>query len=243
MNTLDYNELAEDYARHRRVHPEVLRALHDALPADQPARVLEVGCGTGNYIHALAETTQWECRGNEPSEEMLAKAKARGGRVHFDQKSAEGLDFPANSLDFIFSVDVIHHVQDRAAYFAAAFRALKPGGRMVTVTDSEEIIRGRQPLSVYFPETVAAELARYPRMADLQEMMEAAGFAAVHSEDVRFDSMITEIENYRSKAFSSLHLIPQEAFEAGIRHMEADLQRGPLVYCSRYTLMWGRKPG
>lgn len=241
MTKVNYNEIAGEYARYRRVHPDVLRSLQTALPADQPAQVLEVGCGTGNYIHALAESTAWTCLGIEPSEEMLAIARGRGGRVQLQQQSAEGLDFPADSLDFIFSVDVIHHVQDRAAYFCAALKALKPGGRLVTVTDSEEIIRERQPLSVYFPESVAVELERYPRMADLRALMIGVGFTDVRADDVRFDFTTTEIDRYRNKAYSSLHLISQEAFEAGIQRMEADLQRGPIACSSRYTLMWGKK--
>jgi ubiquinone/menaquinone biosynthesis C-methylase UbiE len=38
-------------------------------------------------------------------------------------------------------VDVIHHAQDRPAFFKEAFRVLAGGGWLVTITDSEEIIR------------------------------------------------------------------------------------------------------
>ena len=58
-------------------------------------------------------------------------------------------------------------------------RLLRPGGRVCTVTDSEEIIRRREILSGYFPETVEVELARYPRIAHLESWMAAAGLVAI----------------------------------------------------------------
>ena len=45
-----------------------------------------------------------------------------------------------NDFDFIFTVDVIHHMPDHDAYFAGTARALKPSGRVCTVIDSETII-------------------------------------------------------------------------------------------------------
>ena len=59
-------------------------------------------------------------------------------------------------------MDVIHHVVDRAAYYREAYRVLKPGGQVCTVTDSPWIIRHRQPLSEYFPETMPVETGPLP---------------------------------------------------------------------------------
>ncbi len=82
---------------------------------------------------------------------------------------------PLRQFDLVFSVDVIHHVSDKAAFYREAARVLQPGGHACTVTDSEEIIRRREVLSGYFPETVEVELARYPRLADLEGWMAEAG--------------------------------------------------------------------
>ncbi|MDG6903635.1 MAG: methyltransferase domain-containing protein [Nitrososphaerota archaeon] len=84
---------------------------------------------------------------------------------------AEKLGFEPDLFDLVFSVDVIHHITDKLSHFREAYRALKPGGRVCTVTDSEWIIRNRQPLSVYFPETVAAELTRYPSISQITGLM------------------------------------------------------------------------
>ena len=50
---IDYNELAAEYARHRQVNPPVLRRLLIGGDVKSVSTVLEVGCGTGNYILAF----------------------------------------------------------------------------------------------------------------------------------------------------------------------------------------------
>ena len=235
----DYDQLAAEYARHRQVHPGVLQNLCGA--AHKSHNVLEVGCGTGNYIAALHAQVGCACWGIDPSDEMLAQARARAPDVRFSLGRAEHLDYPDASFDLIYSVDVIHHVQDRPAYIQEAHRALATGGRICTVTDSEWIIRHREPLATYFPETVQAELARYPRMAHLRELYHQAGFVQIGEHVVEFRTTLTDIQAYRDKAYSSLHLIPEDAFQRGIARMERDLSSGPIPYVSRYTLLWGDK--
>ena len=239
---IDYDQIAAEYARHRQVHPEVLKSLLAGVQPGPAARVLEVGCGTANYITAIAAYTGCAAWGIDPSEQMLAHARARSSAVTFQVGRAETLDFPAESFDLAFSVDVIHHVVDRPASFREAYRVLCSGGRVCTVTDSEDIIRRRQPLSVYFPESVTVELNRYPRISDLDTAMRQAGFTPLSEQTVEYTFTTTDIQAYRDRAFSSLHLISEAAFQAGIQRMEADLQKGPIQCVPRYLLLWGSKP-
>ena len=50
---VSYDQLAADYARHRQVHPEVVRQLVENGQLDSTCCVLEVGCGTVNYLRTL----------------------------------------------------------------------------------------------------------------------------------------------------------------------------------------------
>ena len=241
MYTIDYDKVASDYAQHRQIHPWVLESLVATSGVDRDSKVLEVGCGTGNYILALKRLTGPDCRGIDSSAGMLSKARERSSGVHFQLGRAEDLGIAPGSLDLVFSVDVIHHVEARLRYFQGAHRVLKVGGMACTVTDSEWIIRNRQPLAVYFPETVEPELERYPRVAQLRELMERVGFSDLTEQLVEFSYQLTDIQAYRDKAFSVLHLIPENTFRRGIERMESDRRAGPIPCVSRYVLLWGKK--
>lgn len=237
----DYDALASEYARHRQAHPEVLKNLIQTATLVGSSHVLEVGCGTGNYAIALQTAVGCACWGVDPSAQMLTTARKRSQTVHFKRGRAEQLDYPADFFDLVFSVDVIHHVVDRSAFFHEAYRVLKRGGRLCTVTDSEEIIHGRQPLSIYFPETIDVELRRYPPISDLKRMMVDVGFCNLQEAIAESTHSLTDVQAYRDRAFSSLHLISNEAFERGIRHLEEDLRPGPIPSVSRYMLLWGKE--
>jgi ubiquinone/menaquinone biosynthesis C-methylase UbiE len=238
---MDYDTLVEEYARHRGHDEAVLGALTRGGGVGPSCRVLEVGCGTGNYIIALDEATSASCSGVDPSAEMLAVARTRSPRISFVAGTAEALPFPDEEFDFVFAVDVIHHVGDPAAAVAEAFRVLRGGGRVCVATDDEESIRGRL-LSRYFPDIVAVETARYPQVVELRLAMAATGFAQIAEERTASPYQVVNSRPYREKAFSSLHLISEEAYRDGLERMERDLEVGPIHAVARQVLVWGAKP-
>jgi SAM-dependent methyltransferase len=157
------------------------------------------------------------------------------------QTQAERLELPCDPFDLIFSVDVIHHIQDRAAYLRQAWKLLKPGGSVCTATDSEWIIRHREPLATYWPETIDVELERYPRIDQLEMLYRNAGLVDLERHLVEYSTPLTDVQAYRDRAFSALHLIPDVAFRRGLTRLEQDACNGPVPWISRYTLLWGTK--
>lgn len=240
---LDYNELASSYAKHRQVHPEVLKTLLSVSGINHSSRVLEVGCGTGNYINALEQAVGSACWALEPSAQMLAKARQPSSAISFQLGSAEQLPYPAHFFDLLFSIDVIHHLANHASYFEEAYRVLRAGGLVCIVTDSAEIIRQREPLATYFPETIEVDLKRYSPISKLKALMSEVGFQEIHEIEVEFAYRLPNIQIYRDKAFSCLHLISEQAFEEGMAQLEQDLLTAPIRSVSRYLLLWGTRDG
>jgi ubiquinone/menaquinone biosynthesis C-methylase UbiE len=238
-----YDLTAGAYAAHRRIHAGVFRALCERGRLGPESAVLEVGCGTGNYVSALARHTGCAACGLDPSAAMLAHACTRAEKVTWLLGRAELLGFASQVFTLVFSVDVIHHVSDKSGYFREVARVLRPGGQVCTVTDSEEIIRRREVLSGYFSETVEIELARYPRINQLEAWMAAAGLVELVVVTVEQPYEIGSAQPFRDKAYSSLHLISEEAWQAGLQRLECDLARGPIRGVSRYACVWGRKRG
>ncbi len=240
---MDYDLTASEYAAHRQIHEGVLRELGDRGGLEPGARVLEVGSGPGSYISSLASNRGCLAYGLDPSAGMLAHARARPEPVAWVRGRAEELCFTASSFDLIFSVDVIHHVAGKPAFYREAARVVRPGGRICTVTDSEEIIRRREILSGYFPETVAIELDRYPSMAQLKAWQANAGLEECEVVIVEQPSDLTSAQSFRDKVYSSLHLISEGAWLAGLERLEHDLEKGPISSTVRYACIWSRKPG
>ncbi|MBI4661292.1 MAG: methyltransferase domain-containing protein [Verrucomicrobia bacterium] len=236
-----FDAIAADYAVLRSVHPKLLRRLIE-VPGIKPSwRVLEVGCGTGNYVASISAATSARCSGLDPSRRMLSAARQKTTPVSWSQGRAESLPYPDGSFEFTFSVDVIHHVQDRQAFFREAFRVLADGGWIATGTDSEETIRQRMPLSYYFPETVAPELRRYPKRGEIPQFLASVGFGQISEELAEFAYGLSDATAIERKTFTSLHLISEEAFGQGLHRLKRDLEAGPISCVSRNMIYWARK--
>lgn len=238
---IDYDAIAGAYAVHRQVHPGVFRGLVEEGKVTARSRVLEVGCGSGNYSIAMADQTGCTAEGIDPAPAMLEQARSRPSAVRFRAGAADNLGVGDSSHDLIFSVDVIHNVADIDAYMANAYRALAAGGRLCTVTDSAWVITHRVPLTSYFPETAAVDLRRYPGVERLRQAMLGTGFTVVFDTTVEHPYLLSDAAPYRQKVFSSLHLIDSDAYARGLASMEADLRAGPISCVARYTLVWGEK--
>ena len=184
-----YQTIASEYARHRRVHREVFRCLISTGKLGSASSLLEVGCGTGNYLVALDEVIGCDCWGVDPSEAMLAEARKRSTKARLFCVPAEHMGLPTDQFDLVFAVDVVHHIVDRSRAFRECRRVLRAGGRLCLVTESPSMIRRREPHATYFPEAVPIELARYPSLLTLSTELHEAGF---------IDLTEVEVESFRA---------------------------------------------
>jgi SAM-dependent methyltransferase len=158
----------------------------------------------------------------------------RAGREH----KLTGIQF-----DFVFSVDAIHHFHDRVRAFSEINRLLSERGTICIATDSEEIIRNRTPLSVYWPETIEIELARYPRMETLETELRDTGFADLRQEEVRAVYQLSDLTPYQAKVFSCLRLLSEETFRRGLERLKKHVRNRPISSVSRYHLLWPKRSG
>jgi ubiquinone/menaquinone biosynthesis C-methylase UbiE len=241
MEPINYSHMADVYARNRPANSFVVDELGRRCSLDSSSRVLEVGCGTGSHVLMLIKATSCQGWGIDPSEEMICQEES-GGKVQFVNGTAEELPFEDKFFDFLFSIDVIHHVTSTKSYFHEAFRVLKSAGTICTITDSERIIRNRKPLSQYWPSTVSADIKRYPTITVLKKQMIAAGFVDVTETNIKNTSEVKDITPYKEMAFSCLHLISQDEFLRGLMRLQEDLKAGPVQRVSAYVCLWGRFP-
>jgi ubiquinone/menaquinone biosynthesis C-methylase UbiE len=143
----DYDNYAPTYAATRFAHSWLVGPLRE-IAARVPigGAVLEIGCGTGNYIHGLAEhRPELSYFGFDLSEPMLHEARARGGQVIFSSgDAASNFPYPDEQFSLAFAVDVIHHIDDLDRFFAEAERVLVPAGILVVLAaEAEAPVRAR----------------------------------------------------------------------------------------------------
>lgn len=97
------------------------------------ARVAEIGSGTGRIVRMLLAADAAMVLAIEPSRaiDVLRRNLAQfGARAEF--LNAPGEQIPADGgYDYVFSIGVLHHIPDPHPVVAAAFKALRPGGRML----------------------------------------------------------------------------------------------------------------
>jgi SAM-dependent methyltransferase len=99
-----------------------------------PGKCLDVGCGTGTHLAALADAG-WSVVGVDASADQLRVARRRPGSLGtaLVQADAAGLPFADGVLDLVVSEFTHTDVDDFAALAAETRRVLRPDGRFVYV--------------------------------------------------------------------------------------------------------------
>ena len=93
-------------------------------------RVLELGCGTGEFTRRVAPSGA-EVVALDLSGDLLAKARAKvGGRARFARGNAETLPFRDGAFDVVYGCSILHHLDVEVA-LREARRVLRRGGRLV----------------------------------------------------------------------------------------------------------------
>jgi len=150
--------------------------------------VLDVGCGTGADVTALAEIVGPGGRavGVDHSRELLREARERAqgltAPVEFEEGDARALPFSGNTFDACRCERVIEHVAGPERVVAEMVRVTKPGGRVVayepdwgtTVIDAPDL-ELTQRINAFIVRSVengwiGRQLLRLFRDAGLQEV-------------------------------------------------------------------------
>jgi 2-polyprenyl-3-methyl-5-hydroxy-6-metoxy-1,4-benzoquinol methylase len=100
-----------------------------------PARLLDVGCGTG-WTSAFFARRGYEVVGADIAADMIECANELRDREGLDNLSFVVSDYEDSRFDAEFDCavfyDALHHAVDEVAALRMVYRALKPGGTCVT---------------------------------------------------------------------------------------------------------------
>ena len=119
-----------------RVGPDPRDVLWDEIVASAPRRVLEIGPGPGEVSERMQRELGVQVVAIDVSERMVELARSRG--VDARVGAAQELPFADGELDLVVAAWVLFHYDDLDHGLAEIARVLRPGGRLVAVTNSEE---------------------------------------------------------------------------------------------------------
>ena len=112
---------------------EVHRRLVEQVECAPGERILEVGCGTGNVLAALARAhPACEIVGLDPDPRALERARRKGAAFTLDRGFADALPYPDASVDAVVSAFMYHHLgrKTKPRMLEEAARVLRPGGAL-----------------------------------------------------------------------------------------------------------------
>ena len=131
----DEAQTFDDAADHGLRDPAVRAAwrdlLRDLLPP-APARVADLGCGTGTLALLLTEDG-YDVTGVDFSPEMIRQARAKAPDVTFVEADASAPPLDSAAYDVVLSRHVLWAMPDPAVALARWQDLLAPGGRLVLV--------------------------------------------------------------------------------------------------------------
>jgi SAM-dependent methyltransferase len=122
----------------------LLRALDDAATPLAGARVLDVGCGSGYFLHRLSEYGAGECHGIDLLASRIEAARERYPGQKWHVGSATELPFADGSFDLVTQFTCLSSIVDDATRAAAAREMLRVAGRDGRVL-SLDMRRGSRP--------------------------------------------------------------------------------------------------
>lgn len=139
INRAFYAQIADDFSETRQQAWPGWKRLLSALPAQDPLRILDAGCGNGRFGVFLAHgdpLRRWTYLGIDSSFRLLSEAAcslraSAGVKASFVQQDLVFTPLPQASFDVVAAFGLLHHIpgmERRAAFVRALAERTAPNG-------------------------------------------------------------------------------------------------------------------
>ena len=152
----EYAKVLEDPSRDEWQKP------HDvvmALRLKSTDAIADIGAGTGYFARRFANHAGKVYAVDIDPELLAIAGKNAPANLKTVLAAPDDPRLPEHSVDIVFFCDVLHHIENRAAYYPKVAKALKPGGRIVVIEFyKKEMPIGPPPSMKLSEDEVIAEL-------------------------------------------------------------------------------------
>lgn len=129
MNKVEYEQMAamEKFYWWHVGRNHIIETQLNKIVSKKPAKILNIGCGTGGtipYLEKFGEVT------NVDTSPEVVKYLEQNGIANVVLVDGLKLPFKANSFDVVVGFDVLEHIEDEETALNEWRRVLRPGGKM-----------------------------------------------------------------------------------------------------------------
>jgi SAM-dependent methyltransferase len=182
-------------------------------------RVLDVGAGTGEFLHGLSRSGRWQTDGTEISSRAVELAM-RNHEIDLRLGAVADVNLPPDHFDLITLWHVLEHVPDVQGTLATVVAALKPGGIVFIAVPNDS-------LSVRVPLVMARDLVRRSGRSGLQMMMGSPMFGdEIHLQHFSQRSLIRAV---RRAGLTICHLDVDDHYSRPTRKTNLKVRIGAAI--------------
>jgi SAM-dependent methyltransferase len=176
--------------------PDPRAIAFEAVAELQPGRILEVGCGEGELSEQVQRELRAEVVAVDQSERMVELSRARG--VDARVGDVQDLPFADGEFDVAVAAWMLYHVPDLHRALSELARVVRPGGRLVAVTNaSDHLLELRELLGLgrwdfsFAAEQAGDDLARHFRRVARRDARGWVTFLDFRSAQGHVDMMVS----------------------------------------------------
>ena len=230
--SVNYDKISRVYDSSRAANTETVNNLITLLRINSSSLVLDVGCGTGNY-GSILNWIAGSVIGLDSSIGMITRASVKFPELLLINGAVTHLPLKPDIFDGLFSIQVLHHVENKALFFSEAYRVLKNGSWMAVDSASHKQLETFWVYH-YFSEGLNIDKARIPDTRQIVEFMQVTGFVNVGivTSYTNVEIHHKNPERYLEKEFrdgqSTFHLMTEEEIEIGCNKLKRDVASGEI---------------
>ena len=232
-----YEQIGKSYDQSRRADPYIVSRLNHYLRVRAGLSYLDVGCGTGNYTSALAQSGgTWH--GIDQSQLMIDVARKKSQSIFWQLADVNRLPFSDKAFSGVVCTLAIHHFVSLSSAFSEIYRVIGTGNFVLFTSTPEQMMR--YWLVEYFPEAIYKSAEQMPSLALVNDALSGSGFHSMETEDYFIQEDLQDFFLYSGKhrpaiyldatvrsGISTFTLLASETeIEKGCGKLEADMKTG-----------------
>ena len=203
----------------------VLWKHRQAFSTQQGGRILDVGCGNGDFLASLS-SRGWETHGIEFSTAASALARSKGITVH--QGSLESANFPNGFFNVVTLWHVFEHLPNPANELREAQRILCDDGLLIIEVPNSASLTFKLCKADWYGADVPRHFQHFTP-STLRRILRRAAFEPVNA----------QVFHHWDFTFSFYSIMNRMGLSEriGIRHFSTDYKRAPLAAKAFFLLI------